>query len=97
MFESMIGMTNETDSVAAILTRAFDSASTMPAGAAELILRAQLPETDVKRVEELLEEKRRRGLTSEQEALLSDYLQVDSLLTILKSKARAALSVQVTK
>jgi hypothetical protein len=97
MLDSVVGMTDETDSVAEIFTRAFDSASTMPAGAAELILRAQLPETDVKRVEELLEEKRLGGLTSEQEALLSDYLQVDSLLTILKSKARAALSVPVTK
>lgn len=80
------------DSVAEILSRAFDSAVVnMPRATAELILKAKLPETDIRKVDELLEQKRERGLSSDQEALLSDYLQVDCILTVLKSKARRAL------
>jgi len=80
------------DSVAEILSRAFDSAATtLPPAAAELILKASLLETDLQRVDELLEQKRDRGLTCEQEAILRDYLEADCLLTILKSKARRAL------
>jgi hypothetical protein len=83
--------TNDPDSIADILGRAFDSASAMPAATAELILRAKLAESDVQRVDDLLEQKRENGLSTEQEILLRDYLQVDSLLTVLKSKARRAL------
>ena len=86
---------NGTDSIADILSRALDSASTMPAATAELILRAKLPESDVQRVDHLLEQKREGGLKVEQETLLRDYLLVDSLLTVLKSKARRALGQAV--
>lgn len=79
------------ESVADILSRAFDSAVTMPSATAELILRAKLPEADLKRVDDLLERKRENGLSEGQQALLQDYLQVDSLLTVLKSKARRAV------
>jgi hypothetical protein len=88
-------ITKEADSIADILGRAFDSASSMPAAMAELILRAKFPEADLQRVDSLLEQKREEGLTPEQELLLSDYLQVDSLLTILKSNARRALGQPV--
>ena len=80
------------DSVAEILGRAFDSAAAnLPPATAELILKAKLPEADVQRVDELLEQKRDLGLNPEQEALLRDYLYADSLLTVLKSKARRVL------
>jgi hypothetical protein len=79
------------DSVAEILSRAFESAAGMPAATAELILKARLPETDIQRVDDLLDRKRDLGLSREQEELLRDYLHVDSLLTVLKSKARRAL------
>ena len=93
----VVDKTTETqDSVAEILSRAFDSAATnLPPATAELILKARLPETDVQRVDELLERKRDLGLSGEQEALLRDYLQVDCLLTILKSKARRVLGQAV--
>jgi len=85
--------TEALDSVAEILSRAFDSAAAnLPPATAELILKAKLPESDVQRVDGLLEQKRDIGLSSEQEALLRDYLHVDCLLTILKSKARSALA-----
>ena len=89
----MVGarITENSDSVAEILSRAFESAVTMPASTAELILKARLPEADMQRVEDLLERKRDSSLSAEQEELLSDYLHVDSLLTVLKSKARRAL------
>jgi len=81
------------DSVAEILGRVFDaSEAKMPRCTAELILKARLPEADLQRVDELLEQKRDSGLSEEQEALLRDYLHVDSLLTILKSTARRTLS-----
>lgn len=80
------------DSVAEILGRAFDSVgANLPLATAELILKAKLPDADVHRVEELLEQKRDLGLNSVQEALLRDYLYADSLLTVLKSKARLVL------
>ena len=82
----------DTDSMAEILGRAFEaSAAHLPPAAALLVLKAGLPESDIQLVDELLERKRDFGLTEEQEALLRDYLQVDSLLTMLKSKARLAL------
>jgi hypothetical protein len=83
--------TQEFDSIADILSRAFDSPATLPPAAAEVILRARLPKADVERVDELLQQKRDRGLSVEEESLLRDYLQADSLLTILKSKARRAM------
>jgi hypothetical protein len=82
---------NDPDSIAEILSRAFDSAVGMPPAAAELILRARFPEADVKRVDQLLEQKRDIGLSPAEESLLHDYLQADSLLTVLKSKAHRAL------
>ena len=84
------------DSVAEILSRAFDSAAaSLSQATAELILKARLPEPDLQRVEDLLEQKREVGLTPEQEATLRDYLEVDCLLTILKSKARRAIGNSV--
>jgi hypothetical protein len=81
------------DSVAEILGRAFNADETkLPRATAELILKAELPESDKDRVDELLERKRDSGLSEEQEALLRDYLHVDSLLTILKSRARRVLA-----
>jgi hypothetical protein len=89
----MVGekVAGDSGSIAEILGRAFDSGSAMPVAAAELILRARFPEADMKRVDQLLERKREAGLTPEQESILRDYLQADSLLTILKSKARRDL------
>jgi len=46
-------------------------------------------------VDDLLEQKREGGLKVEQETLLRDYLLVDSLLTVLKSKARRTLGQAV--
>lgn len=80
----------ENDSIADILSRAFDSA-TMPKATAELILGARFPKADIDRVDQLLEKKRDHSLTADQQALLQEYLYADSLLTILQSKARRAL------
>ncbi len=82
---------NELDSVADILSRAFDSVATLPSATAELILKARLPETDIQRVDNLLQQKREAGLSNDQEILLQDYLHADSILTLLKSKARGSL------
>ena len=79
------------DSMAEILSRAFDSSAAMPAAAAELVLKARFPEMDLKRVDALLEKKRDSGLSSDEEELLRDYLNADSVLTVLKSRARRDL------
>lgn len=82
---------DEADSMAGILSRAFDGQAAMPAAAAELILRARFPEADVKRVEELLERKQEGPLSEREESQLLDYLQADCVLTVLKAKARQSL------
>lgn len=81
----------EKDSVAEILGRAFDASSEVSPAVAELILCARFPDADVKRVAELLEKKRGQRLTPAESSLLRDYLQADSLLTLLQSKARRTL------
>ena len=86
---------SQPDSIADILGRAFDSA-TMPPETAELILSAKLPDADIQRANDLLSQKRDQGLTSEQETLLQDYLQVDSILTLLKSRARRTVGRSAT-
>jgi hypothetical protein len=82
---------SSTDSVADILSRAFDSAAPMPSAAAELILRANLSTSDVDRANHLLAKKNESNLTAEEEFLLQGYLQADLVLSVLKSKARQAL------
>jgi hypothetical protein len=79
------------DSVGDILSRAFDAGELMPPPTAELILRANLSDTDVQRGNELLSKKNVAGLSSDEEAQLQNYLQADLLLSLLKSKARQAL------
>lgn len=79
------------DSVADILSRAFDSSDHMPSAAAELILRANLSAPDVDRANRLLAKKNDHSLTAEEESQLQGYLQADILLSVLKSKARQAL------
>jgi hypothetical protein len=81
---------SQPDSIADILSPAFDAAA-MPPETAELILNAKLPQTDVQRAGDLLTEKRDRGLTPEQETLLQDYLHADSIFTLLKSRALRTL------
>ena len=87
----MVQTKNQAESVAEILSRAFGSAPDLPQAMAQLILQAKLADSDVRRVDELLAQKRDHGLTAEEESLLQDYLQADSFLTILKSKARRTL------
>ena len=82
---------DEADSMAAILSRAFDGQTAMPAEAAQLILRARFQEADLKRVEQLLERKQEQPLSDREEAQLQDYLQADCVLTVLKAKARQSL------
>jgi len=82
---------NPSDSVADILSRAFDSGDSMPPATAELILRANLSAADVERGNQLLARKNASTLTSEEESQLQGYLQADLLLSLLKSKARQAL------
>jgi hypothetical protein len=85
---------SEVDTIADIFSRAFDAGALSPA-TAELILKAKLPEQDVRRVDELLQKKSEDGLSPEQETLLQDYLNVDSILTLLKSRARRTLRKSV--
>ncbi len=81
------------DSVAGTLSRAFSAEEAkMPRAMAEMILNAKLPDSDKRRVDSLLERKWDRGLSKQEEAVLQDYLQVDSLLTILTSGARRVLA-----
>lgn len=77
--------------MAEILGRAFDANAHMPAPTAELILQAHFPSADLERVDALLEKKSESGLSNDEATLLDDYLQADTVLTILKSKARRSL------
>ena len=79
------------DSIAEILGRAFDGVSDMSVATAELILRANFPESDKDRVDDLLKQKAEKGLSLQEESLLDAYLTADLLLSILKSKARQTL------
>jgi hypothetical protein len=79
------------DSLAEILSRAFDIISDISPATAELILRADFPKSNKDRVDALLKQKAESGLSTEDALLLDAYLNADLLLTILKSKARQAL------
>ena len=85
--ENIVG---EIDTMADIFSRAFNAAALSPA-TAEMILNARLPDQDVRRVDDLLQKKSEAKLSPEQESLLQDYLHVDSILTLLKSRARRTL------
>jgi hypothetical protein len=97
MVEEQIASEPKTsESVLAILGRAFDSTPEMSRATAEKILQARMPEADIQLVDDLLAKKRDRGLAVNENDLLHDYLLANSLLTLLKSQARRALGIKIT-
>jgi hypothetical protein len=58
---------------------------------ARAVVALEFPASDHARVEELSKKARQGSLTSEEESELDWYLNVNSFLSILKAKARAAL------
>jgi hypothetical protein len=60
----------------------------LPPRVARAILRLSFPNSDLRRMQELSAKVRAGTLTSEEDAEMDNFERVDSILSILKSKAR---------
>jgi hypothetical protein len=83
--------TQETE--AALLARAFNTETgDLPKEAAQVLLRAKLPEADLRRMEELGRQAQQGRLTPAQRREAEAYDRVGLLIELLQSKARLSLA-----
>ena len=89
------GMLRSMDRQSGILQRVIDpQRGTLPAEFARYLLTLDFPGADQARYAELPEKSQQGTLTELEEAELDEYLDVNDLLMIVQSKARASLKNQ---